>query len=226
MEIGFVWKGIHSNEKGLKIISLPNITTPEKREEKIIIPGRDGYLTQSDESYEGEVKPVEFDIKHDNFDDIKTWLNGSGEVIFSNEPDRYYKARIINKLDLARVLEKFHGGIIQFDCQPFGYDLNNNLIIIDKPISIYNEGTHESQPYMKIHGSGNISLNINDEVIKLKNVNNFIELDSEIQECFRGDLNCNNDMQGEFPIFKVGENKISWTGNVSKIEVTPNWRYL
>ncbi|EJE7236822.1 phage tail protein, partial [Clostridium botulinum] len=130
METGFVWKGTHSNEKGLKIISLPNITTSEKREEKIIIPGRDGYLTQSDESYEGEVKPVEFDIKHDNFDEIKTWLNGSGEVIFSNEPDRYYKARIINKLDLARVLEKFHSGIIQFDCQPFGYDLNNNLIII------------------------------------------------------------------------------------------------
>lgn len=48
MEVGFIWKGIHSNEKGLKIISLPNITTPEKREEKIIIPGRDGYLTQSD----------------------------------------------------------------------------------------------------------------------------------------------------------------------------------
>ncbi|EJE7236686.1 phage tail family protein [Clostridium botulinum] len=226
MEIGFVWKGIHSNEKGLKIISLPNITTPEKREEKIIIPGRDGYLTQSDESYEGEVKPVEFDIKHDNFDDIKTWLNGSGEVIFSNEPDRYYKARIINKLDLARVLEKFHGGIIQFDCQPFAYDLDNNLIIIDKPISIYNEGTYKSQPYLKIFGTEEIILNINDKIIKLKNVNNYIELNSEIQECYRDTLNCNNDMQGEFPIFKVGENKISWTGNVSKIEITPNWRYL
>ncbi|ENK0839195.1 phage tail family protein [Clostridium botulinum] len=226
METGFIWKGIHSNEKGLKIISLPNITTSERREEKIIVPGKDGYLTQSDGSYEGEVKPVEFDIKHDNFDDIKAWLNGSGEVIFSNEPDRYYKARIINKLDLARVLEKFHSGIIQFDCQPFGYDLNNNLIIIDKPISIYNEGTYKSQPYLKIFGSGYISLNINDEVIKLKNIDGYVELDSEIQECYRDILNCNNDMQGEFPIFKVGENKISWTGNVSKIEITPNWRYL
>ncbi|QDY17535.1 phage tail protein [Clostridium botulinum] len=31
-------------------------------------------------------------------------------------------------------------------------------------------------------------------------------------------------MYGEFPIFQVGENKISWTGNVSKIEITPRWR--
>lgn len=226
MENGFVWRGIHSNEKGLKIISLPNITTPEKREEKIIIPGRDGYLTQSDESYEGEVKPVEFDIKHDNFDDIKTWLNGSGEVIFSNEPDRYYKARIINKLDLARVLEKFHSGIIQFDCQPFGYGLNNDLIIIDKPISIYNEGTYKSQPYLKIFGFGYITLNINDEVIKLKNIEDYVELDSEIMECYKEHQNCNNKMIGEFPILKVGKNNISWIGNVNKIEITPRWRCL
>ncbi|KHO39116.1 transporter [Clostridium tetani] len=226
METGFVWRGIHSNEKGLKIISLPNITTPEKREEKIIIPGRDGYLTQSDESYEGEVKPVEFDIKHDNFDDIKTWLNGSGEVIFSNEPDRYYKARIINKLDLARVLEKFHSGIIQFDCQPFGYDLNNDLIIIDKPISIYNEGTYESQPYLKIFATGDITLSINNKVIKFTGIQDYIELDSELMECYKGTANCNNKMIGEFPILKVGENKISWIGNVSKIEITPRWRCI
>ncbi|NFD31041.1 phage tail protein [Clostridium botulinum] len=223
MEVGFIWKGIHSNEKGLKIISLPNITTPEKREEKIIIPGRDGYLTQSDGGYEGEVKPVEFDIKHDNFDEIKTWLNGSGEVIFSNEPDRYYKARIINKLDLARVLEKFHSGIIQFDCQPFGY-LQKEVMQIITPTTIYNQTNKDSEPYIKVYGSGTITLNINDEVIKLKNINNYIELDSEIMECYKNNEALNNHMYGEFPIFQVGENKISWTGNVSKIEITPRWR--
>ena len=128
METGFIWKGIHSSEKGLKIISLPNISTPEKREDKIIVDGRDGYLTIDNNSYEGEVKTVEFDIKHNNFDDIKSWLSGSGEVIFSNEPDRYYNSSLINKVDLVRVLEKFHSGIIQFDCQPFGYLLNETPI--------------------------------------------------------------------------------------------------
>ncbi|NFC29176.1 phage tail protein [Clostridium botulinum] len=223
MEVGFIWKGIHSNEKGLKIISLPNITAPEKREEKIIIPGRDGYLTQSDGSYEGEVKPVEFDIKHDNFDEIKTWLNGSGEVIFSNEPDRYYKARIINKLDLARVLEKFHSGIIQFDCQPFGYLQEESLQIIT-PTTIYNQTNKDSEPYIRVYGSGTITLNINDKVIKFTNVENYIEIDSELMECYKNNTPLNNHMYGEFPIFQVGENKISWTGNISKIEITPRWR--
>ncbi|KEI92229.1 distal tail protein Dit [Clostridium botulinum] len=223
METGFVWKGIHSNEKGLKIISLPNITTPEKREEKIIIPGRDGYLTQSDGGYEGEVKPVEFDIKHDNFDDIKQWLTGSGEVIFSNEPDRYYKARIINKLDLARVLEKFHSGIIQFDCQPFGY-LQDELIEITNSTTIYNQANVNSQPYIKIYGNGYATLKINNEVIKLTNISDYIELDSEMMECYKSNVPLNHLMIGEFPIFQVGQNNISWTGNISKIEIIPRWR--
>ena len=223
METGFVWKGIHSNEKGLKIISLPNITTPEKREEKIIIPGRDGYLTQSDGGYEGEVKPVEFDIKHDNFDEIKTWLNGSGEVIFSNEPDRYYKARIINKLDLARVLEKFHSGIIQFDCQPFGY-LQKEVMQIITPTTIYNQTNVNSQPYIKIYGNGYATLKINNEVIKLTNISDYIELDSEMMECYKSNVPLNHLMIGNFPIFQVGENNISWTGNISKIEIIPRWR--
>ncbi|MCW6124242.1 distal tail protein Dit [Clostridium sporogenes] len=223
METGFVWKGIHSNEKGLKIISLPNITTPEKREEKIIIPGRDGYLTQSDGSYEGEVKPVEFDYFDDRFDDIKQWLTGSGEVIFSNEPDRYYKARIINKLDLARVLEKFHSGIIQFDCQPFGY-LQDELIEITNSTTIYNQANVNSQPYIKIYGNGYATLKINNEVIKLTNISDYIELDSEMMECYKSNVPLNHLMIGNFPIFQVGENNISWTNNISKIEIIPRWR--
>ncbi|AUM92675.1 distal tail protein Dit [Clostridium botulinum] len=223
MEVGFIWKGIHSNEKGLKIISLPNITTPEKREEKIIIPGRDGYLTQSDGSYEGEVKPVEFDYFDDRFDDIKQWLTGSGEVIFSNEPDRYYKARIINKLDLARVLQKFHSGIIQFDCQPFGY-LQDELIEITNSTTIYNQANVNSQPYIKIYGNGYATLKINNEVIKLTNISDYIELDSEMMECYKSNVPLNHLMIGNFPIFQVGENNISWTNNISKIEIIPRWR--
>ncbi|WP_162181058.1 hypothetical protein [Clostridium tetani] len=32
----------------------------------------------------------------------------------------------------------------------------------------------------------------------------------------------NGDMIGEFPVFKVGENAISFSGNVSKVEVVIN----
>ena len=229
MKDGFIWKGIHSSEKGLKIISLPDVTTPKQRVEKITVPGRNGDLTLTDNDYEGEVKSVEFDYFDNNFDDIKTWLNGTGEVIFSNEPDRYYKGRIINKIALDQVLKKFHSGIVQFDCQPFGYSLNNNPIIKineSNSMEIFNPGTVESEPVITIYGYGSIDLNINDNIINLTNISNYITIDSEIMDCYRDGQLMNNYMKGNFPTFKVGINKISWMGNVQKLEIKPNWRWL
>ncbi|MGO5076117.1 distal tail protein Dit [Clostridium sporogenes] len=227
MEDGFIWKGIHSSEKGLRIISLPDITTPEQRVEKVVVPGRSGDLTLTDNDYEGEVKSVEFDYFNNNFDDIKTWLSGTGEVIFSNEPDRYYKARIINKIALNQVLKKFHSGIVQFDCQPFGYSRNDSSIIkITEAKEINNPITVESTPVITIYGYGNIDLNINDNIINLTNVSNHIIIDSEIMDCYRDGQLMNNYMKGNFPIFKVGINKISWMGNVQRLEIKPNWRWL
>ena len=33
-------------------------------------------------------------------------------------------------------------------------------------------------------------------------------------------------MSGDFPTLLPGQNAISWTGNVTKVEVQPNWRFL
>ena len=53
-----------------------------------------------------------------------------------------------------------------------------------------------------------------------------ITLDSELQESYTGTTSMNSAMSGEFPILKPGMNAISWSGEVTKVEVKPNWRYL
>lgn len=227
METGFVWKNIHSSEKGFKIISLPPITTYEKRVEKIVVPGRNGYLTNTDNSYEGEVKSVEFDYFGDNFRDIKTWLTGDGDVIFSNEPDRFYKANIINKVNLQQVLQKFHSGIIQFDCQPFGYSLTEKKVTVTTTNYklIYN-GTMEIKPVIKVYGVGDITLTVNNSNVILKGIDAYITLNGELEDAYKDTMLQNSKMQGEFPILKPGENIIDYIGNVSKIEIIYREAYL
>ena len=43
---------------------------------------------------------------------------------------------------------------------------------------------------------------------------------------YSGATGMNSAMSGEFPILKPGMNAISWSGDVTKVEVNPNWRYL
>ena len=47
-----------------------------------------------------------------------------------------------------------------------------------------------------------------------------------MQNAYNGAVLMNQNMNGEFPIFKVGENTISWTGNASKVAIEPNWRWV
>ena len=54
-----------------------------------------------------------------------------------------------------------------------------------------------------------------------------IIINSEIQDCYDNEGNSLNEkMTGEFPRLKPGVNNIEWTGDVSKVEILPNWRWL
>ena len=45
-------------------------------------------------------------------------------------------------------------------------------------------------------------------------------------EAYKGVTSMNGCMGGDFPTLLPGQNAISWTGNVTKVVVQPNWRYL
>ncbi len=227
MEAGFIWNDKHSNEKNIKVITLPPITSVDERVEKITVPGRNGYLIKSDNSYEGDVKEVTFDFNGVDVDALKKWLLGSGRVRFSNEPDRYYKARIINKVSLEQVVGLLHTGLIQFDCQPFGYLLvGDEIIELTKPEIIYNPGTIYSEPYIKIYGNGDITLKINENSLIIKEVNEYVEIDTELDEIYKGTISWENHTSGDTPIFEGEDISIDWTGNVIKIEIIPHWRCI
>lgn len=222
MEPYFIWKGISSLDKNIMVTKLPDFEIPEADIEMITVPGRDGFLTLDNGTFQGKVKKCECALDNGNIEDLSLWLRGSSEVIFSNKPDRKYKAVIINKIPFDKVIPIFHNFIIQFDCQPFANSTDTSIIAMNVAGSINNPG-YDSKPYIKVTGSGNITLTINSKNIILTGVSGYIEIDSEMLNCFKGTSNANNQMQGEFPILVSGTNTISWTGTVTNVEIAPRW---
>lgn len=148
-------------------------------------------------------------------------------MIFSNQNNKKYIAQVVNVIDFTQVLKYISQFVIVFNCRPFKYEVESNIIEMLGQESITNPGSIYSEPIIKILGSGDISFNINSESIKLKEVTDHIILDTIQQNCYNEEVdNLNNKMSGEFPILEIGENSISWTGVVSKVEVIPNWRWL
>ncbi|MBY6825579.1 phage tail protein, partial [Clostridium botulinum] len=99
-----MWNGIRAEDMGVKIISLPPISLSTQRVNEVEIEGRDGFLTELD-GYGGDTKQVEADYRGNNPQKLLKWLRGSGEVIFGNVDDRYYKARISNIVPLEQIIE-------------------------------------------------------------------------------------------------------------------------
>jgi len=223
----FTFKNIDSSNY-LIVNKLPPIFKAERDMELIPVPGRDGFLTSDLGSYKSIIKTVECTIRDlSNIDYICGWLDGGGEVIFSNEPTKIYKATIKNQIQFSKVIREFHSFIIQFECQPHKYSVSNDMITLTtSPIAVNNSGLSNTKPVIKVYGTGSINITINSKVVRLTNVVGYITIDSDIMDAYKDTTNMNNNMSGEFPELVPGSNIIAWTGTVTKIEITPNWRNL
>ena len=219
-----------STEDIALIEELPVVSRAERDIDFIEIDGRHGFLTFDKNRY----KPVDYSIElkvngKANRDLIRNIFIGNGDLILSNESDRYYKAVITGTVTVERQLKELYKINVSFKLQPFSYVCTKETIIITStPYIIDNPTNTTSQPIIKIYGSGTSYLNINGNIIELKNItSDGLILDFELKEAYDfNKVSKNTDVFGVYKEFIVGSNTISWTDNITKIEVTPNWRYL
>ena len=64
------------------------------------------------------------------------------------------------------------------------------------------------------------------QIVELTDIEDSITLNTSLMEAYKDNLGMNGCISGEFPVLNPGANAISWSGNVTKVEVQPNWRYL
>ncbi len=226
----FIWNGIKSTDMGVIMLKAPSISIPQRRVNEIKVSGRNGTLHEDEQTFENYTKEAECHVMdRSQIDEVCKRLTGFGEVIFSSEPDKVYRAYIKNQISFGSILKNINDFLIQFDVQPFKYRANpfRDDLELTAPTIIRNSGTVYSEPIITVYGSGDITLSINDVDYPLYGVNESITIDSEMMEVFKGNANQNSKYGGEtFPRFEVGENAISWTGNVEKVEIHPKWRWL
>lgn len=220
---------------GILIAERPSIPSPKRRVNTINIPGRNSNLIFDEKTYEDITLTVECSVKDkqnlaNKIDDIKAWLfeTGESDLIFSFQEDRKYIAQVVNSIDFKQIYKYFSEFPIIFNCRPFKYSVENNIInIIKTGTKVTNIGTIESEPIISIYGSGDIVFKINEQQISLKGILNKIIINSIMQDCYDDEgNNLNGKMTGEFLKLKSGENIIEWSGNIIKVEIEPNWRWL
>ena len=219
----FIFNKISSKDRGILVNNLPPISKPERKYEEIEIPGRNGKLYIDDNCYNTFPYTITCTLMPEaNIREISKWLNGSGKLILSTELDKEYDVIIKDQIDYEQTYRVCNSFEVNFEVQPIANGTITKILNVKNNNSkiIIKESTYNIKPYLKVTATGNITLTINNSNVNLENIEKYIELHCELEECFKENLNCNDKIECEdFPFLVPGENYISWIGNISNIQI-------
>ena len=134
-----------------------------------------------------------------------------------------------NQIEFSKILRNHENRAftVTFRCQPFWYQENvQPITLTTSGTFVTNPGSVYSEPVITVHDSGEITLMVGMTIVELDDIMDSITLDTPLMEAYKDTTGMNGYMSGDFPALLPGQNAISWTGNVTKIVIQPNWRYL
>ena len=237
----FTYNGRSSAEFGLHIQSKNVFSAPEYDAEFISVPGRSGDIINPNRRFVNIKVTYTVFLARKNtaalasvLRDIKGWLY--------SEPDRYHEITdsydteyfrygvISGSLDIEEQLNKVGSFTVTFNCKPFKYSFaGQKTVAADaSELTITNPTAFESKPYIKLYGSGAVTLNVSSgdstSSWTISAIDEYIEIDSELMSCFKGTDLKNDTVTGDgFPTLKSGNSTLSCIGDVTRIEVIPSW---
>lgn len=227
-----IWNNQDSRDvKGLLISELPPITKPNLRVKETVIDGVDGSIIE-ELGYESYDKTIAIGLKVDaDIDKVIEFFTGNGELVFGNEPDKYYVARITKGIDYTRLL-RFRVARVTFRVQPFKYnrvEATSEATYESTSLVVRNLGNYTAKPLITLTGSGDVDLFVNGKKVcryTFPSGETTVVLDSEKQDAYWESTLKNRNMIGEFPILEKGNNVITWNGTVNSIIVRKYSRWL
>lgn len=232
MKDWFTWNGRRCTELGIHVSEQPPVTIASERVSYTDVPGRPGSLTtlEGDDVYDDMVLTATCFIQDSSrIAEIAAWLKGSGTVVFANRPGGFYYARIVNQMSFEKILRgnPHCSFAVNFRCKPFWYMSNPaDIVVTASSTFVTNPGSVYSEPVITVYGSGAITLMIGMSIVELDGITGSITLDTPLMEAYQGQISMNECVSGDFPRLLPGQNAVSWTGNVTRVVIQPNWRFL
>ena len=236
-----IFNGRSSADYGIFVEEPPDHEWPEKDYDVVHVPGRSGDLLFDNGSYKNVSREYKIAVGsrtlylHEQIDGIFNWLHsasGYARLEDSYEPDHFRLAAYRESGSLENILGHAGRATIKFDCKPQRFlKSGEHAVAFTSTGYLVNPTEFESLPIIKItKGSASGVLNISGCTISIATGSiTGLMIDSELQNAYSGTTNRNNLITlntGGFPTLSPGVNEISFSGGITKLEVTPRWWIL
>lgn len=208
---------------------------PERDQEFVKVPGRDGDLILDNGRYNNitvSYKAYIIDNYNENIKGLRNALmsrKGYQRLQDTVNPEEYRLAKAIPfEIDEHGVLRAAEF-TMQFICKPQRFLVAGDIPIeVTGSATILNQYEESAKPLIRAYGTGSFS--IGGVSVQITSANGYTDIDCELQEAFKDTLATNRNSyivlpQGKFPVLAPGENAVTISG-LTKLEITPRWWIL
>lgn len=228
--------GINSGHFGIYLTDIRIADTPKRDVSFLSVPGRNGDLIVDNKRWHNVDITYSLAIATgfaDAFDAFKKALlsqSGYQRLTDSIYPDVFRMAIVQEPIQPETMRFNRTGTFdVTFHCKPQRYLKSGEFsTTITEHTKLYGNG-FMAKPLITVYGSGAGTLTIGGTTVEIKDMADQLTLDCDLQTAYRqvGDgapENMNGSIYApNFPELGKGENPISWTGGVTKIEIIPRW---
>lgn len=219
------------------IASAPNIIRAERKMTIVQVAGSNREIVDMEDAWECYDQPYTVFLGDGSLDSIQEPLNNVARVLYKNgwqeliddyEPDIYRLAYYKGPFDVENRKTRVGKFNITFRCRPERYlIIGSTEVSVPSGSVLTNPTSFEAKPLIHITGSGNGTLTIAGQVITIKNMVDYLNIDCDKMDVYRQvSENRNNCMEGNFPVLKAGNNGITFTDGISSVSIIPRWWQL
>lgn len=228
----FTLDGVSSTSYGVYLSGSGTFSAPEKDTEYIAVPGRNGDLLSLDET----LKNIEviypafiYSSFEANLADLRAFLlsrKGYVRLTDTYHPGEFRMASFKGPLTPDVEPKNDAGSFdIVFNCKPQRFLTSGEVkSTFTANGNVINPTRFTARPLLRVYGTGQFG--IGGVTVTISAANSYTDIDCEIQDCFKGATNCNNNVTFsgyDFPVLAPGTNAITLGSGITKIEVTPRW---
>lgn len=234
----FIFNSVDSRTYGI-LENCPVVSKSVRQKDVFNIPGKIHEVTIPRNTYDNTEIDCTLGLKNrQKLREIYAWLSESGTLLFSDEPNLYY--RVIDAvLPAERLSVRFARINITFNCEPFAYLLDSPVLTLTDGTSyteIENRGTIYCEPEIRFKPqSAQTVIDVNGAEFTVNtpqgcSFESTIVLDCEEETAYfirpEGQAYpCLQYTYGDFPIFHTGKNYIKFTGT-NEVEIKVRERCL
>lgn len=216
---------------GVEVSRMPSHKKARMRNTEYYVKGRDGalHVDQGFGNFDTDAVLVLIDADATTRQLVNAWADGTGKLITSDDLTHAYMATVKDEIEWSRVLGNdgfYDTALITFNCQPYMYEAVDSVLELTESTDILNPGSADSMPLIKVEGVGNVDFTFAGYPIQIANMSAdspvFIDCENGYIYTAQGSAT----IVGDIPILRMGVNSILFGSNVTKITITPHWRWI